>query len=105
MGTTAIRVAERLRAFVDNPITLLLRGLALFVIGMSEAWGSIQDDLMKGHLRVGHGLILIGLFNMLDALPHFLESLDAGILLLESRNESKPQDRPTNDERRPTPPA
>jgi hypothetical protein len=82
-------VARRIQSFVDNPITNLVKGLALLLIGLSDASHSFREDLAHGHVRVGHGLIIIGLFSILGALPHLIEGLAAGGRYLEARDEKR----------------
>ena len=85
MGRRADVAARTIRAFVENPVTNLVKGLVLLAIGVSDAWGTLRQDITRGHLRVGHGLIIIGLFGVLGALPHLIESLDAEGRFLEAR--------------------
>jgi hypothetical protein len=82
-------VARRIQSFVDNPITNLVKGLALLLIGLSDASHTFRDDITRGHVRVGHGLIIIGLFSILGALPHLIEGLAAGGRCLEARDEKR----------------
>ncbi len=79
------RVARAIEAFVDNPITILVKGIVLFFIGLSEASRTFHEDLLHKQLRVGHGLVLIGFFSILQAIPHLLDSLDAGRRYVEVR--------------------
>ena len=81
------RWALGIKSFVENPVTLLVKGVALLLIGLSDAAQTFRDDVAHGHVRVGHGLIIIGIFGILEALPHFLGSLEAGERYLESRQE------------------
>ena len=81
------KLGRRIRSFVDDPTTNLVKGLLLMLIGISEASDTFRDDLMHGHLRVGHGLIIIGLFSILEALPHFISSLEAWDRYLDLRDE------------------
>ena len=91
-GGLWVKVAREIRSFVENPVTNLVKGLTLVIIGMSEASRTIRDDLIHGHVRVGHGLIIIGLFNILDVLPHFIDTLAAWVQFLESRQEGDRRD-------------
>jgi hypothetical protein len=84
------RLARGIKSFVDSPITNLVKGVTLFLIGLSDASNTLVDDVSRGHVRVGHGLIIIGLFGILGALPHIIDSLEAGERFLELR-ESKDQ--------------
>ncbi len=85
MSERGDKISRRIKTFVTNPVTNLVKGLALFMIGVSDASHTFRDDITQGQVRLGHGLIIIGLFSMLDALPHFIESLEAGSRFLESR--------------------
>ena len=90
MSGRAGQVARGIRSFVENPVTSLVKGAALLLIGLSDASRTFRDDVTHGHVRVGHGLIIIGLFSILDALPHFIECLEAGEHYLENREEPEP---------------
>jgi hypothetical protein len=79
--------SRRIQSFVDSPITNLVKGLALLLIGLSDASHTFREDLSHGTVRVGHGLIIIGLFSILGALPHLIESLEAYGRFLELRGE------------------
>jgi hypothetical protein len=81
------RLAHRIKSFVENPVTDLVKGVALLLIGISDASHTLRDDVTHGHVRVGHGLIIIGLFSILGALPHLLEGLGATARYLELREE------------------
>lgn len=90
-------VARAIGAFVENPVTILLKGIALLVIGLTEASRTFHEDIEHGHLRVGHGLVIIGLFSILEALPHVIEGLDASrkYLELKERKSSSPHESDT----------
>ncbi|MGE3822482.1 MAG: hypothetical protein AB7I30_23960 [Isosphaeraceae bacterium] len=91
MASRGERVARRIQRFVDRPVTNLVKGLALLLIGCSEAARTFRDDLNHRHARVGHGLIIIGAFSILAALPRLIETMDAyqRFLLGRSRSDSK----------------
>jgi hypothetical protein len=94
MGRRAEAAARAIRSFVDNPVTNLVKGLVLVAIGLSDALGTLRQDIARQHLRVGHGLIIIGLFSLLGALPHLIESLEAGERFLEVRGKERPPHEP-----------
>jgi hypothetical protein len=76
-----------------------VKGALLVLIGLSEASKTLIDDVTHGQLRVGHGLIIIELFGILDAVPHLIEGVEAGKRYLDlrqdrSRPESGPDDSP-----------
>ncbi len=79
------RIARAIASFVENPVTNLVKGIALLVIGVTEASRTFREDVAHGHVRVGHGIIIIGIFSILEALPHAIEGLDAGRKYLEQK--------------------
>lgn len=98
MNNRREKVARAIAPFVENPITGLVKGIAPFLIGPAEASLTFREDIANGHVRVGHGLIIIGLFSIPDALPHPIEGLDASRKHLESGGE---QDQATHEMDRP----
>ena len=90
MSDRTDRIARAIQAFVEHPITNLVKGIVLLLIGISEAARTFREDLAHGRLRVGHGLVVIGIFSILEALPHFIEGLDASRRYLESRGRKAP---------------
>jgi hypothetical protein len=80
------RLARAISSFVENPVTNLVKGIALFLIGLSEASKTFTDDLARKQLRVGHGLIIIEVFGILSALPHLIDGLEAGRRYIELRD-------------------
>jgi hypothetical protein len=87
MSDESERLARRIKAFVENPVTRLIEGVVLLLIGLIDASRTFWDDFTHGHVRVGHGLIIIGIFSILRSLPHFIEGLDASSRYLELREE------------------
>jgi hypothetical protein len=85
MSNRTEEIAQAITRFVENPVTNLVKGIALLTIGISEASKTFKEDVAHGQLRVGHGLVIIGLFSILGALPHLLEGLEAGNRYLEVR--------------------
>jgi hypothetical protein len=85
MSRRADRIARGIKAFVENPFTNLVKGMALVGIGLSEAFRTFREDVVHGQVRVGHGLIIIGVFSILGSLPHLIEGLEAGDRYLEHR--------------------
>jgi hypothetical protein len=84
MNNRRDKIARAISAFVENPVTNLVKGIVLLLIGLTEASRTFREDVAHGQVRVGHGLIIIGLFSILDALPHLIEGLDASRKYLES---------------------
>jgi hypothetical protein len=85
MSIRSDRIAHGIKSFVENPVTNLVKGLALLLIGLADASHTFLDDLAHGHIRVGHGLVIIGVFSILGALPHLIDSMEAGERYLELR--------------------
>ncbi len=86
MSTSLDRVSRAITRFVENPVTNLLKGIALLFIGISDASKTFHEDLAHKQVRVGHGLVIIGFFAILGALPHVIEGLDASRRFLDSRD-------------------
>jgi hypothetical protein len=86
MSNRTNTIARRIQAFVDNPITNLIKGILLLLIGLSDAYDSFWKDLRHARFHVGHGLIIIGVFSILQALPHLIGSLEAGGRYLQLRD-------------------
>lgn len=93
------RIGRAITSFVENPITNLVKGLALLLIGLSEASKTLTDDLVQKQLRVGHGLIIIGLFGILGSLPHLIDGLTVGERYMEVRRRKVRSDPKTGIER------
>jgi hypothetical protein len=79
------KIARAITAFVESPVTNLVKGIALLLIGVTEASHTFREDVAHGHVRVGHGIIIIGIFSILEALPHIIEGLDASRRFLEHK--------------------
>jgi hypothetical protein len=77
------RIARALTVFVEHPVTNLVKGIALLLIGLTDAARTFREDVAHGQVRVGHGLVIIGLFSILGALPHLIEGLEASRRYLE----------------------
>jgi hypothetical protein len=79
------RIARAITRFVENPVTNLVKGSVLLLIGLTEASHTFREDIAHGHIRVGHGIIIIGIFGILEALPNIVEGLDASRKFMESK--------------------
>jgi hypothetical protein len=89
MSKRAEKLAQGIKAFVENPITNLTKGVALVLIGFADASHTFREDIAHGQVRVGHGMIIIGVFSILGALPHLIEGLEAWGRYLELRDQNK----------------
>ena len=93
-GTSAVsdriqNLARHIRGFVEHPVTNLVKGLILMTIGLTDASHTVREDIAHKQFRVGHGLVIIGFFSVLGALPHLLEGLDASARYLELREKER----------------
>ena len=93
MAGSPNRISRAIRDFVDSPITMLVKGLILFFIGLSEASHTVWEDLSRKQLRVGHGLIIIGFFSILDASPHLIDGVEATVRFREARSPQATRDK------------
>lgn len=89
MSITWDKIAGAIRAFVRNPVVDLTKGIALLLIGLSDASHTFRDDIIHGHVRVGHGMVIIGFFSILGALPHLIDGLEASARYMETREKKK----------------
>src|SRR6476660_4287105 len=85
MSDRGDKIARGIKAFVENPYTNLVKGASLILIGLADASQSLREDIAHGQLRVGHGLVVIGLFSILGAVPHLIEGVAAGERYMELR--------------------
>ena len=89
------KISRAITRFVENPFTNLVKGATLLVIGFSEASKTLADDLTQKQLRVGHGLIIIGFFGILGAVPALIRWPQGGPTISRvPRHESPPGLRP-----------
>jgi hypothetical protein len=68
-------------------------GLVLFVSGCTEAFASLGDDLAHFQLRAHHGVLILGLFNMLSSLPDLIEGIERILDAREARREWQARNR------------
>lgn len=89
-------ISRRIRSFVQNPVTNLVKGVALLLIGLTDASQTIRGDMSHGGLRLGHGMIILGLFSILGSLPHFIDALDASARYLDRHGQERLADEGAN---------
>ncbi|MFT7299735.1 MAG: hypothetical protein ACI89Z_000187 [Porticoccus sp.] len=51
-------------------------GLMTVYAGISEVWETISDDFLSAHIRVGHGVVFVGILHLLRSFSEFVESAD-----------------------------
>jgi hypothetical protein len=83
-----LRIALALQRFVDNPITKLGVGLILIASGLIEAYDTVLDDFHRLRVRVGHGVIILGVVHVLASLPEVIEGIERWLSYLAGREDS-----------------
>ena len=79
-----------LKRFVDHPITRLGVGLILIASGLIEAYDTVLDDLHRLRVRVGHGVVILGVVHVLASLPEVIEAIERWLSYLKGREDSRP---------------
>jgi hypothetical protein len=82
-------IALALKRFVDHPVTKLVVGLILIASGLIETFDTVLDDLHRLRVRVGHGVVLLGVVNVLASLPEVIEGIEHWLGYLEGREDSR----------------
>jgi len=70
------RFLDRLKAFVDHPLTLLLVGLGLIMTGVTEIYGDVMDESRRFRVGAHHGIVILGLTQALSALPPVVHGIE-----------------------------
>ena len=86
---TVRRIALALKRFVDHPATKLGVGLILIVSGLIEAYDTVLDDFHRLRVRVGHGVVILGVVNVLASLPEVIEGIESWLNYLDPREASR----------------
>ena len=84
-----LSIALALKRFVDHPMTKLGVGLILIASGLIEAYDTVLDDLHRLRVRVGHGVVILGVVNVLASLPEVIEGIQHWLSYLEGREASR----------------
>jgi hypothetical protein len=84
-----LRIALALRGFIRHPVTELCVGLILIASGLIEAYDTVLDDLHHLRIRVGHGVVILGLVNVLASLPGVIQGIEHWLSYLEEREDSR----------------
>jgi hypothetical protein len=89
------RLAWALKRFVDHPVTKLVVGLILIASGLIDAYDTVLDDLHRLRVRVGHGVVILGVVHVLASLPAVIEGIEHWLSSFEGRQVIHPsQDGP-----------
>jgi hypothetical protein len=84
------RIALALKRFVDHPTTKLVVGLILIASGLIETYDTVLDDVHHLRVRVGHGVLVLGVVNVLASLPEVIDGMERWLRYLDSRNPDEP---------------
>jgi hypothetical protein len=82
-------MVRALKRFVDHPMTKLGVGLILIASGLVEAYDTVLDDLHRLRVRVGHGVVILGVVNVLASLPEVIEGIEDWLGYLEGREDRR----------------
>ena len=63
---------KTIQFIIYNPYLRLTIGLLVFAIGMVQAWDTFVEDILSANIKLHHGLMLIGITQILDALPNII---------------------------------
>ena len=86
-----LRIALALKRFVDHPMTKLGVGLILIATGLIEAYDTVLDDFHRLRVRVGHGVVILGVVHVLASLPDVIEGIEHWLNYLEEGREGRPR--------------
>ena len=67
---------QRLKAVVKHPYTQLFTGSVLIITGLFEVWDDIMNAEHSFRLGVHHGVLLLGIVQILGSLPDLVDGLD-----------------------------
>jgi hypothetical protein len=84
-----LRIALALKRFVDHPLTRLGVGLILIASGLIEAYDTVLDDLHRLRVRVGHGVVILGVVHVFASLPDVITGIEQWLRYLEGREDSR----------------
>jgi hypothetical protein len=83
------RLARALQRFVDHPVTKLGVGLILIASGLIEAYDTVLDDLHRLRVRVGHGVVILGVVNVLASLPEVIDGIERWLSFVGGSEDSR----------------
>jgi hypothetical protein len=70
------RWLESLRRIVGHPLTQLGVALVLIVTSAIELSQTFVDDFYSTRVRATHGLLIVGIWQMLRTLPDLIEGIE-----------------------------
>ena len=65
-----------LRKVLKNPYVNLVAGIAMFISSLDGIQGTLLIDIVKLNFRVHHGMLLVGIWKILESTPNIYDSLD-----------------------------
>ena len=83
------QIAHALKRYVDHPATKLFVGLILIISGLIEAYDTVLDDFHRLRVRVGHGVLILGVVNVLASLPEVIEGIEHWLSYLDQGDYSR----------------
>ena len=90
-----LSIARALRRFIRHPVTEMAVGLILIATGLIEAYDTVLDDFHRLRVRVGHGVVILGVVHVLASLPAVIEGIEHWLSSFEGRQDRHPsQDGP-----------
>jgi hypothetical protein len=84
-----MNAALALKRFVNHPVTKLFVGLILIASGLVEAYDTVLDDFHRHRVRVGHGVIVLGVVNVLASLPEVIEGIENWLSYLDGKEDRR----------------
>ena len=84
-----LRIALALKRFVDHSMTKLGVGLILIASGLIETYDTVLGDLHRLRVRVGHGVVILGVVHVFASLPEVIEGIEHWLSYLEGREDSR----------------
>ena len=76
MKNTLNKLSNKLRNFLKNPILSLIVGIVMLLSSFAGQQGSLYYDLITFNWNVSHGVHIMGIWHILQALPNLYDSLD-----------------------------
>jgi len=67
---------KHFKKWIESPYVNIIIGMILFLSGLSEAWGTLSEDIMNGNFGARHGVIIFGLFHVLKCIPDMFEGVE-----------------------------
>jgi hypothetical protein len=66
---------EKIKTFIEHPITNLIIAVILVGTSLAEGWESFSGDLSEFHIGAHHGVLLLGVAMLIRSVIEALESI------------------------------